>query len=48
MICKECGYDVPEGTRICPECGFEFDIKEIYGKYVVAIAWETGDWRIEQ
>lgn len=22
---------------------FEFDIKEVYGKYVVAISWETGN-----
>ncbi len=25
MFCQECGKDIPQGSKSCPECGFNFD-----------------------
>lgn len=28
MRCDKCGYEVPEGSKFCPECGAKVEIKE--------------------
>lgn len=33
MRCIRCGKEVPEGTKICEECGFDFTEHEEFRKY---------------
>ena len=27
MICKKCGKEIPDGSKFCPECGYDFSEK---------------------
>ena len=28
MVCKNCGYEIPENENICPNCGCDCDKKD--------------------